>query len=165
MKMKTPKLVAIAAVTAVTAVSAAFAPFVATAAEPDPTTAATRPAVEKVVVRARTQFDFDRDQLRADDRQRILDELGAAGSVTWQSVNAVGYTDSVGSADYNQALSDRRAAAVKSFLVSKGVAPDMIATSGKGADEPLADNGNADGRAQNRRTMIEFQGVRATAAR
>ncbi len=144
---------------------AALLPLGATAADPEPGGAAARPAVEKVVVRAKTQFDFDRDEVKPDDRQRILDELGGAGNVTWQSVNAVGYTDGVGTAEYNQGLSERRAASVKAFLVGKGVAADMIATAGKGADEPVADNTTSDGRAQNRRTMIEFQGVRATGSR
>lgn len=117
--------------------------------------------IQKVVVRATAQFDFDRDAVRTEDAQKILDELGKAGAVTWQSVNAVGYTDSVGSPSYNQALSERRAAAIKALLVSKGVTPDMIATAGKGPKEPIASNDDAEGRAQNRRTDVEFQGVRA----
>lgn len=120
------------------------------------------PAIEKVVVRSNARFDFDRSDVKTDDQQKILAELGAAGQVTWQSVNAVGYTDSIGTPDYNQALSERRAQAIKSYLVGKGVAPDMIVTMGRGADDPLASNEDAAGRAQNRRTAIEFQGVRST---
>ena len=118
-------------------------------------------AVQKVVVRSTAQFDFDRDQVKPEDAQRILSELGAAGNVTWQSVNAVGYTDSVGTVAYNQGLSERRAAAIKAYLVTKGVTPDMIATTGRGPQEPIASNDEPDGRAQNRRTAIEFQGVKA----
>ncbi len=118
-------------------------------------------SIRKVVVRSDARFDFDRDTVRPEDAQKILADLGAAGNVTWQSVNAVGYTDSVGSPSYNQGLSERRAAAIKALLVSKGVTPDMIATSGKGAEEPVASNDSADGRALNRHTAIEFQGVKA----
>ena len=116
--------------------------------------------VENVVVRADANFDFDRDNLKPEDQQKILGELGKAGKVAWQSVSAVGYTDSVGTAQYNQTLSERRARAVKSFLVAKGVSADMVATSGKAADEPVADNETDAGRAKNRRTAIEFQGVK-----
>ena len=123
-------------------------------------------AIEQVLVRANAQFDFDRDVVKTEDQQKILADLAAAGAVTWQAVNAVGFTDSVGTPAYNKSLSERRAAAVKTLLVSKGVSGDMIATSGKGADEPVADNDTSQGRAQNRRTMIEFQvGVRVTAQR
>jgi OOP family OmpA-OmpF porin len=72
-----------------------------------------------------------------------------------------GHTDSVGSVDYNQKLSERRAQAVKAYLVSKGVDPAMISTSGKAGSEPVASNETSAGRAGNRRTEIEFQGVRS----
>lgn len=116
--------------------------------------------VEKVVVRADAQFDFDKDTVKEEDQEKILSELGKVGTVAWQSVNAVGYTDSVGPARYNKALSERRARAVKAYLVSKGVAPNMIATAGKAEEEPVASNDTAEGRAKNRRTAIEFQGVK-----
>jgi OOP family OmpA-OmpF porin len=83
--------------------------------------------------------------------------------VTWQSVTAVGHTDSIGSAAANRRLSDRRAEVVKGYLTQKGLDPKMIATRGLGPDEPVADNASADGRAQNRRTEVVFQGVRASA--
>ncbi len=135
----------------------------AQAADIDAAADAPRPAIEKVVVRSNAQFDFDKSDVKSEDAQRILSQLGAAGTVTWQTVNAVGYTDSVGTADYNQNLSERRANAIKSYLVGKGVAPDMIMTVGKGPQEPVASNDDPDGRAQNRRTTIEFQGVRTAA--
>ncbi len=122
-------------------------------------------SLEPVVVRATALFDFDQDVVKPEDRAKILAQLGAAGAVTWQSVNAVGYTDGVGTPAYNQGLSERRAAAIKNYLVSKGVSADMVATTGKGAADPVADNDSADGRAQNRRTAIEFSGVRTTAQR
>jgi outer membrane protein OmpA-like peptidoglycan-associated protein len=65
-----------------------------------------------------------------------------------------GHTDSQGQHDYNMLLSQRRADAVKSQLVSHGVAADRIKTVGIGPDRPIADNKSAEGRANNRRVEI-----------
>ena len=78
------------------------------------------PRFEKVVVRSDANFDFDKSAVRPEDATKILDELAKAGKVNWQSVNAVGYTDNVGTREYNQALSVRRANAIKTLLVDKG---------------------------------------------
>ena len=120
--------------------------------------------VEKVSVRAVAHFDFNGAGIRPADRAAILAEVGAMKDVTWQTVTATAYTDSVGSAGYNERLSVQRALGVKRYLVGKGLDRSMIDAVGKGEAEPVADNASADGRAQNRRATIEFQGVR-TAAR
>jgi outer membrane protein OmpA-like peptidoglycan-associated protein len=65
-----------------------------------------------------------------------------------------GYTDSVGSEDSNQALSQRRAEAVRSYLVAQGVASGRLEAVGKGESRPVADNATADGRQQNRRVEV-----------
>ncbi|MBS1220035.1 MAG: OmpA/MotB domain protein, partial [Proteobacteria bacterium] len=65
-----------------------------------------------------------------------------------------GHTDSVGSDDYNYGLSNRRANAVKSFLVSQGISAGRIDASGKGEGYPVADNGSPAGRQQNRRVEV-----------
>ena len=67
-----------------------------------------------------------------------------------------GYTDSVGSASYNQGLSERRARAVMSALVALGVPPDRLTTHAYGEDQPVATNATATGRAQNRRVEVLF---------
>ena len=118
-------------------------------------------AVEPVKVRAVAHFDFDRAAIRPEDRDAILAEVGKMQGVTWQTVTATGHTDAVGAGSYNQKLSARRAQAVKSYLVGKGLAPTMIKTDAKASAAPVADNDSDGGRAQNRRTEIEFQGVRA----
>ncbi|MFH1942274.1 MAG: OmpA family protein [bacterium] len=69
-------------------------------------------------------------------------------------VEISGHTDSVGSDEYNQALSLRRAQAVRNWLVQRGVRSDRLKTVGKGEQEPIADNNTAEGRTENRR--IEF---------
>jgi outer membrane protein OmpA-like peptidoglycan-associated protein len=65
-----------------------------------------------------------------------------------------GHTDSVGNAEFNQGLSQRRADAVRSFLTSRGIAEARLRTSGKGEAEPLAANETASGRQQNRRVEV-----------
>lgn len=65
-----------------------------------------------------------------------------------------GHTDSVGSSEYNQSLSQRRADAVKTALLERGVSADRIQAVGKGEDYPVASNDNAGGRQQNRRVEV-----------
>jgi OOP family OmpA-OmpF porin len=119
------------------------------------------PAPQPVTVRAVASFGFDDTAVQTADRERLLAEVAALKDVTWQSVTATGHTDSVGPEAYNQQLAVRRAEAVKSFLVGKGLDAGMIGTAGRGPDAPIADNASAQGRAQNRRTEVEFRGVRA----
>ncbi|PZO31710.1 MAG: flagellar motor protein MotB, partial [Betaproteobacteria bacterium] len=78
------------------------------------------------------------------------------GQVDLNSVIAIGHTDSIGSDAYNQKLSERRAQAVKDYMVSKGVAADRIQIKGMGESQPVADNKTKEGRAKNRRVEIEF---------
>ena len=66
----------------------------------------------------------------------------------------VGHTDSDGSQGYNLPLSEKRAASVKDYLVSKGIASSRLTSQGKGLQEPIADNTTEAGRAQNRRVEI-----------
>jgi outer membrane protein OmpA-like peptidoglycan-associated protein len=65
-----------------------------------------------------------------------------------------GYTDSMGSDEMNQSLSQRRADAVKSYLVGRGVSAQRLTTSGRGEESPVADNESAEGRQRNRRVEV-----------
>jgi outer membrane protein OmpA-like peptidoglycan-associated protein len=69
-------------------------------------------------------------------------------------VSVEGYTDSTGSDGHNQALSERRAAAVQRTLLDMGISGDRVATSGYGEDYPVASNNSADSRQLNRRVEI-----------
>ncbi|HEX3698978.1 MAG TPA: OmpA family protein [Polyangia bacterium] len=77
------------------------------------------------------------------------------------SIEISGHTDNRGSADFNRALSARRAEAVKNYLVSKGIRPERLSSIGYGMDRPVASNKTDSGRARNRRT--EFRLITAPA--
>lgn len=69
-----------------------------------------------------------------------------------------GYTDSTGSAKYNQSLSERRAQAVADYLTNNGVSDHRLAVRGYGEENPVADNNTAEGRAHNRRVVLHRTG-------
>jgi outer membrane protein OmpA-like peptidoglycan-associated protein len=73
-------------------------------------------------------------------------------------VQVEGYTDSVGGDEYNQKLSENRANAVHDFLVQNGVPAANVTAAGYGKNDPVADNGTATGRAQNRRVNLVVSG-------
>jgi OOP family OmpA-OmpF porin len=115
---------------------------------------------QAVVIQADALFDFDKSVLRPDGKKNIDDALAKLKGVDLEMVIATGHTDSVGTDAYNQKLSERRAAAVKEYLVSKGVASAKVTTIGKGESQPVATNKTAEGRQKNRRVDIEFKGVK-----
>jgi len=71
-----------------------------------------------------------------------------------RTVAIEGYTDSVGSEDFNQGLSERRADSVKSYLAGQGIGSIRLSASGKGESDPVAGNDSASGRQQNRRVEV-----------
>ncbi|MBX3645834.1 MAG: OmpA family protein [Rubrivivax sp.] len=106
-------------------------------------------------------FDFDSAVIKP-EYAGILD--GAVQALEGNpSVHVVieGHTDSRGAEAYNQKLSERRANAVKEYLVSKGIEKNRVYTEGKSFKQPIASNSTAEGRAKNRRTEIEVVGTRA----
>ncbi len=71
-------------------------------------------------------------------------------------VEIEGHTDNVGSEQYNNNLSQKRADAVKNYLVEKGIAESRLKSRGYGFTKPIADNSTEEGRAKNRRTQIRI---------
>ena len=134
----------------------------APAAEPAPTPAPT-PVITKVSLEADAYFDFDKATLKQGGKDRIDAEITKLGQVELNSVVAIGHTDSIGSDAYNQKLSERRAQAVKDYMVSKGVAADRIQIKGMGEGQPVAENKTREGRAKNRRVEIEFNATQKAA--
>jgi len=119
-----------------------------------------KPVVEKVSLKGDTLFDFDKTVVKPEGKQ-VLDRLvDQARDLNLEVIVAVGHTDWVGTDAYNQRLSERRADAVKAYLVSKGIAANKVYTEGKGEKLPVADNKTADGRAKNRRVEVEVVGTR-----
>lgn len=118
------------------------------------------PTASKVSFAADTFFDFDKSVLKPAGKA-TLDELAQLiKDINLEVVVAVGHTDSIGTEAYNLKLSERRAQAVKAYLVSKGIDASRIYTEGKGEAQPIASNKTAEGRAKNRRRDIEVVGTR-----
>jgi outer membrane protein OmpA-like peptidoglycan-associated protein len=99
-------------------------------------------------------FKFDRSDLT----QGGMDTLNVVATTLKEhpevNVDVIGHTDWISTNAYNMKLSQARAETVKKYLVSQGVAADRIAVKWRGEEEPIADNKNAAGRAQNRRVEI-----------
>jgi len=144
-----------AAAPAPAAAPPAAAPAPAPAPKPAP-----KPVKEKVTMAAETNFDFDKAVLKPEGKARLDDLVGKLKAVNLEVVIAIGHTDSIGTKEYNQKLSVRRANAVKAYLVSKGIEANRIYTEGKSETQPIADNRTKEGRAKNRRVEIEVVGTR-----
>ena len=116
-----------------------------------------------VTLGADATFDTGKADLKPQGRTKLDEVAGKLTdpSVTIDSMIVTGHTDNVGSAASNQKLSERRAEAVKTYLVAKGLNGSKIRTQGKGLTQPIADNKTAQGRAQNRRVEVEVTGARA----
>jgi outer membrane protein OmpA-like peptidoglycan-associated protein len=101
-------------------------------------------------------FDFDKAVLKPAGKQAIhdVDAEIMASKAKVIDINVVGHTDSVGTEEYNQQLSLRRANAVKDYMVSEGIDPGIIDVKGMGEAEPVASNDTAEGRTENRRVEI-----------
>jgi outer membrane protein len=90
----------------------------------------------------------------------VLDKVVAQiQSCNCSSVTIRGYTDSTGNANYNQRLSERRAAAVQEYLGTHGVPARMLSSAGLGESNPIDSNATASGRAANRRVTVQFTSV------
>ena len=102
-----------------------------------PAAAAPKPAAQKVTLAADALFDFNKADLRAEGKAK-LDKLSAdIKGIKLEVIIAVGHADRFGTDAYNQKLSEKRAEAVKAYLVGKGVEPNRVYTEGKGKKQPI----------------------------
>jgi len=91
-------------------------------------------------------------------RERLAKVSGIVLAYPSLHVSIEGHTDSVGTDEYNQTLSERRAQAVRDYFVQQGIASASVEAHGFGKNEPIASNDTADGRAQNRRVELVLSG-------
>jgi outer membrane protein OmpA-like peptidoglycan-associated protein len=103
-------------------------------------------------------FDTGKYTLKPSTQISLAKVAGILQAYPGLKVQVEGYTDSTGTMEFNQTLSQNRAAAVKDFLVSQGVSPNGITSAGFGENDPVADNTTARGRAQNRRVNMVVSG-------
>jgi outer membrane protein OmpA-like peptidoglycan-associated protein len=103
-------------------------------------------------------FDFNKYTLKPAARERLARVSGIVLAYPDLKLQIEGYTDSIGSDEYNQTLSEKRAATVRDYLVSSGVTMDNVAAKGLGKSDPVADNSTAAGRKLNRRVEMIVSG-------
>lgn len=139
------------------------------AATPAPTPAPAPAAAKTITLSSKALFDFDKSMLKPEGKkaidQEVLAKLPEFGPLKMVTVS--GHTDRLGSAQYNQVLSEKRAEAVKNYLISKGISADVIETYGFGKTQPVPGVSCSDslGRAKlieclepHRRVVIEVKG-------
>ena len=131
------------------------APVVAAAPEPAPAALApVAPVAPAPLVMEGVNFDFDKAVIRQEDIPTL--DRDVATLKEWGDVNVevAGHTCSIGTDEYNMGLSQRRADAVRNYLISKGVPADRLTAKGYGESQPIADNATEEGRVQNRRVEL-----------
>ncbi len=128
-------------------------PMPVAAAEPEP---AAVPAVVRVELDVK--FDFDKSAVRPESYSEIKNLADFMKQYPQTTTVVEGHTDSVGTEQYNQRLSDRRAKAVRTVLVDDyGIAPNRVGAVGYGETRPIADNATEQGRQLNRRVEAEVE--------
>jgi outer membrane protein OmpA-like peptidoglycan-associated protein len=103
-------------------------------------------------------FDFNKYTLKPEARERLARISGIVLAYPDLKLQIEGYTDSIGSEEYNQTLSEKRAEAVRDYLVTSGVNMNSVVAQGMGKADPVADNSTAEGRKLNRRVEMIVSG-------
>lgn len=113
-------------------------------------------------------YDFDSDEVLPEAKANLRELAASLGKYPGSNLLILGHTDEVGSSPYNQALSERRAQAAATYLISQGVSSARIAARGMGETEPVATNETEAGRQANRRVEVAIfasEEARAAAAK
>ncbi len=110
----------------------------------------------KVTVKNDVLFDYNSAGLRSASRTSLRDMANVFEQYPNTTINVEGFTDSKGSASYNERLSERRAASVANYIESLGVNDGRVRTIGYGESKPRASNSSANGRQLNRRVEIHI---------
>jgi outer membrane protein OmpA-like peptidoglycan-associated protein len=104
-------------------------------------------------------FDFNKYTLKPEAREKLAKVSGILLSYPGLKLQVEGYTDNIGSDEYNQKLSEERADSVRGYLVAQSVADANVTAKGLGKSDPIADNSTNQGRAQNRRVELVVSGA------
>ncbi|HMK49079.1 MAG TPA: OmpA family protein [Thermodesulfovibrionales bacterium] len=100
-------------------------------------------------------FDFDKSVIKDVDKPRLKEAIEFIHKYPKAAVKIEGHTDSIGTEKYNQALSERRAAAVENYIIKEdGISKSKISSAGYGETKPVASNKTKEGRAKNRRVDV-----------
>ena len=113
----------------------------------------------KLNVNSEVSFDFDSAMIRSDFRNSLNKVAGVLADYPSTAVHIIGHTDDVGSEQYNNQLSVRRASSVQGYLSTQGVSANRTRTKGYGELMPIADNASAAGRQRNRRVEIYLKPI------
>lgn len=100
------------------------------------------------------RFDFDKSDIKPEYRDTLNRIAGILMTLKGYTINVYGYTDDVGTQTYNLQLSQRRAEAVRNFLVQAGISPTIMSAKGFGKSDPRVPGDNEQARAANRRVEI-----------
>jgi outer membrane protein OmpA-like peptidoglycan-associated protein len=106
------------------------------------------------------KFDFDKAELRPQDRELLSRIAGILLTSQDYTVSVNGHTDDVGTEEYNQKLSERRAQAVRDYLVEAGVPEEILSVTGHGKSRPLVPGTSPEARAKNRRVELGIVNTR-----
>lgn len=113
-----------------------------------------------LVVKLKVNFDFDKSDIKPQFHQELADFAAFMKKYPGVAVEIAGHTDSKGSDEYNQKLSQRRANSVREYLATKlGVPANLLTSVGFGESKPVATNDTDAGRAENRRIEAVFKGA------
>jgi OOP family OmpA-OmpF porin len=124
--------------------AAAPAPTLAESPPPAPTSAPTT-QIRKITFSAEELFDFDKSVLRPAGKAALDNLASEINGVNYDTVLVTGHTDRIGTNQYNQKLSERRAGAVKAYLIHKGIPDNRLTSAGKGETQPVTKPGDCKG--------------------
>ena len=100
------------------------------------------------------KFEFDKAELRPEDKELLSRIAGILMTSHDYTISVNGHTDDVGTAEYNQKLSERRAQSVRNYLVQAGLSPEILSVEGHGKSLPLVKGTSDAARAKNRRVEL-----------
>lgn len=104
-------------------------------------------------------FEYDKADIKSESYNLLSQLIEVSKGCPNAKIAIEGHTDSDGSKGYNQRLSEKRAKAVKAYLIEKGVTSDRLESIGYGEVQPVADNGTDAGKERNRRIEFNIKGV------